>query len=230
MLLSVSVRIQGVTRNRKRPWALVLLASGTLSCSEAPPSPSSATTLPMTSTSTTSTSTTIDLAFVRSEAAKLCREVVENARRPGLENELNEESIDFLVESAARTFADRDFGDPRIKEAAIASCRTAIRSYLTDLQATATTQPVVPVERAKTAGSADTETDDFTVTGTWRLSWDVSGGAGISVRIRTPDGALVDSVSIDPGSSSSQFRQGCTCYLEISTFGSSYEVVVTDLP
>lgn len=93
-----------------------------------------------------------------------------------------------------------------------------------------TEAPAEPVEIGRYSGSADTETDDLTVVGSWQVSWSVSGGAGVSVAVRTPGGELIDAVSIDPGESSSQFRQGCICYLEISTFGSSYEIVVTDLP
>jgi hypothetical protein len=37
-------------------------------------------------------------------------------------------------------------------------------------------------------------------------------------------------VSGNPGSDSSIVRRACTCYLKISTFGSTYSIKVTDLP
>ncbi len=178
------------------------------------------------------TSTTIDLTSVRGEAARRCVGAGEEATEstPGLAEELTPENIDLLVESAVQTFRDRDVGDERTRRAAVESCRAALRKFFDDLSATATTEQPVPLEVGRYSGSADTETDDFTVSGTWRLSWKVSGGAGARVTVRAPDGRFIDSVSIDPGTSESQFRQGCTCYLEISTFGATYEIVVTDLP
>ncbi len=191
--------------------------------------------LPSTTTSTTATLETtvaVDLSFVESEAERLCAEAAAAAveQTPGVVEELSQENIDLLVESSVNSFGDRDFGDQETRSAALRGCRQGASDYLEDLAATTTTQPRGPVEVGRYSGSADTETDDFTVSGTWQLSWEVSGGAGVSVAVRTPDGRLIDDVSIDPGQSSSQFRQGCTCYLEISTFGSTYEIVVTDLP
>jgi hypothetical protein len=88
----------------------------------------------------------------------------------------------------------------------------------------------VGVEIGRYAGSADTTTDIFSVEGSWQLSWSVSEGGGVSVAVRDPAGELIDDVNIDPGQSSSTFAQGCTCYLEIATFGSSYDIVATDPP
>lgn len=97
---------------------------------------------------------------------------------------------------------------------------------------TTTTAPPQPVEVGRFQGASDTETNDMTVVGTWSITGTATGGAGINIAIRAPGGDLIDSTGIDAdaGQQTSQFRQGGTFYLEISTFGSTYDVQVVDLP
>jgi hypothetical protein len=95
---------------------------------------------------------------------------------------------------------------------------------------TTTTVPPVPIEVAHFHGANDTQTDDFEVRGKWTLTAEIAGGAGTGVEIYSASGARLDYVSFDPGTYTSQFRQGCVCYFDISTFGSTYTLTVTDVP
>jgi hypothetical protein len=96
---------------------------------------------------------------------------------------------------------------------------------------TTTTAPPQPVEVGHFTGSADTETHNVTLRGTWELRWTVAGGAGVNVVFLDPgSGTQIDYISLDPGTNVSSFRTGGTFYLEISTFGSSYDIGVVDLP
>lgn len=94
---------------------------------------------------------------------------------------------------------------------------------------TTTTAPAQPVVVMEASGSNKTTTDNFTVFGTWKITADVSGGAGINVTIKTTGGQTVDFISFDK-SGESQKRGTGTFYLEISPYGATYHVVVTDIP
>jgi cytoskeletal protein RodZ len=95
---------------------------------------------------------------------------------------------------------------------------------------TTTTVPPVPIEVARFQGANDTQTDDFEVDGKWTLTAEVVGGAGVGAEIYDSSGGQLDFISFDPGSHTSKFRQGCVCYFDISTFGSTYTLIVTDIP
>jgi hypothetical protein len=95
---------------------------------------------------------------------------------------------------------------------------------------TTSTAPPAPVEVLRVSGANDDQTENFTVVGGWEITANVTGGAGISIRIMSPGGSMVDSVSFDPGTNTSRFRGGGTFWLDVSTFGASYEVIVTDTP
>lgn len=103
----------------------------------------------------------------------------------------------------------------------------------TEPPTTTTTAPPQPVEVARfSGGSTGTETQDFTVDGTWELQYSASGGAGLIVElIDSATGNRVDNISPDAGSGTSSFRQGGTYYLKVQTFGTdSWELVVVDVP
>lgn len=96
----------------------------------------------------------------------------------------------------------------------------------------AATEPLEPVEVLRIEGAANTQTDDFTTVNRWKLHWDIpDDGAGIIVRVMdSATDEQVGKVSPDPGQGESLFRQSCRCYLDISTFGSSFTVWVIDEP
>lgn len=190
-------------------------------------------TAPSTSSSS-STSSTVAPRDIRAWASEYCVDIAVRVvdETPGLVAELNDETIALLVDSAINTFSQEDFDSVSDEDAALEGCRTGLTAYYSGLLGTATTlaPPTEAVVVLTRNGSSDTETDDFTTTGTWEVAWSVTDGAGISVSIRRPSGERIDSISIDPGEDSSRLRQGCTCYLDISTFGSTYSITVTDVP
>lgn len=95
---------------------------------------------------------------------------------------------------------------------------------------TTTTVPEVEREVARFTGSSTKNTPNFTVKGEWKLSWTVTGGAGIGVSIYDSV-AQLEFLQADPGSDESIFRFDCPdCFLKLSPYGSSYTVIVTDLP
>ncbi len=218
-----------------RSGPLLLTALLTVSCGGNDAARPPASELDATTTTADSPSTTTDVDYFRAEGSRFCVEVISGSiesqlsEKPGLLEDFRDSDIDTLIESHVQTFADKDFPDAQAKAAATAGCREGLVEYYQRLLST-TTVLAAPVEVARYSGSSDTETDDFTVSGTWRLTWEVTGGAGIGVTVRGSDGRQVDYISIDPGSSSSQFRTGCTCYLDISSFGATYDLVVTDIP
>jgi hypothetical protein len=199
--------------------------------------------------STTTTTTAVDLspqglylASVRAQAPEL-NNVDEGTLVDLAEVTCRGVAAGLPGEAQVLTFAsgfEEVMSSDRASAVAVAITSSALGIYCPDVQApTATIPPTTiaptttlgqPIQVSRVSGSTDTETDTFTVSGTWEISWTVTGGAGASVTVRSPDGSTIDYVSIDPGQASSQLRQGCTCYLEISTFGATYDVEVTDLP
>ncbi len=96
---------------------------------------------------------------------------------------------------------------------------------------TATTVPVGPIEVGRWVGSEDTDTTNITVEDSWELHWVISGGAGVSVSWYVPGEEWpTDNLSLEVGEGSSLVRKGGTFYLEISSFGASYEIWAVDVP
>lgn len=96
---------------------------------------------------------------------------------------------------------------------------------------TTTTLPPEPVVVGDFSGSSDKSTETFTVVGTWTLSWEVTGGAGVGYElVDATTNVTIDRASVDPGQDQTIIRKGCTCYLKLSPFGSTYHFVVTDIP
>lgn len=102
----------------------------------------------------------------------------------------------------------------------------------TTTSTTTTTTTAGPVEVGRWTGTADTDTENFTVTDSWELHWNVSGvGAGALVTWTKPGaGFPSDLLQLPEGEGSSLIRDGGTFYMEISTFMSAYEVWVVDVP
>jgi hypothetical protein len=92
---------------------------------------------------------------------------------------------------------------------------------------TTTTAPPQPVVVLEASGSNKTNTDNFTVKGKWTLSCEVDGGAGTLISIKDTSGQQVDFVSFDASGDSVE-RTGGTFFLEISPYGSTFHVTVTD--
>lgn len=106
----------------------------------------------------------------------------------------------------------------------------------------AATAPAVPVTAATTtapperadlvtfSGSSDKTTESFSVASPWKLVWTIEGGAGVGIEILTESGNRVEYLSTDPGSDETIIRRACTCYLEISPYGSGYTITVNGVP
>ena len=108
---------------------------------------------------------------------------------------------------------------------------TTTAKETTTTEAPTTTAAPVPVEVGRWAGTADTDTPNFTVVESWELHWRVSGGAGAAVSWLEPGaGFPTDYLQLAEGEHVSLVREGGTFYMEISTFGASYEVWVVDVP
>lgn len=103
---------------------------------------------PPVSTATTlaPTSTTVDVRFVRSEAARLCVAAAAKAlvQTPGLLAELTRENIAILVESSVEAFGNRDFGDAASNTAAREGCREGLTDFYGDLPTPTTTTSFDP--------------------------------------------------------------------------------------
>lgn len=83
---------------------------------------------------------------------------------------------------------------------------------------------------ARYSGGSDRKTELFDVAGQWEIAWSVQGGDGLGIAVRTMGGVTLDDFTVDPGDDRTIVRRTCTCYLELLTSGSTYTVVVTDLP
>ena len=99
---------------------------------------------------------------------------------------------------------------------------------------TPTPPPVAPASRVvgTFTGTGDKTTTNFTVGGTWRLSWATRAETTPSVEVFDSSGTSLDHLDTGKaGNGVSYERQACTCYLKISVFGdTSYTFTVTDLP
>lgn len=108
---------------------------------------------------------------------------------------------------------------------------TTTRPTVTTVPApTTTAAPEQAREVVRFAGASDKSTPAFQVVGQWEIAWAVRGGAGMAISALSSNGDQVERVTIDPGEERTVVRQSCSCYLELKTFGSTYTVVVTDLP
>lgn len=95
---------------------------------------------------------------------------------------------------------------------------------------TTTTAPQQPREVTRFSGSSSKNTPSFKVDGEWQINWNVSGGAGVGIEVLSTDGGRLSYISADPGQDSSVLRESCTCYLDITPFGSTYNIAVIELP
>ncbi len=100
---------------------------------------------PTTTAPPATTTTTIDVDFIRTEAARYCTEAamagVEGS--PGVENELTDETIDLLVEVAVSAIREDVVGMPG-GHIAIGACDRAARTYFEQVRSTTTTVPPGP--------------------------------------------------------------------------------------
>lgn len=112
----------------------------------------------------------------------------------------------------------------------VATTTTTTAPTTTIPPTTTTTEAERPREVARFSGASDKQTASFVVDGQWDLAWAITGGAGVGIEVKTEAGGRVGYYSTDPGEDRTIIRGGCTCYLDISPFGSSYTIVVTELP
>ena len=113
------------------------------------------------------------------------------------------------------------------------TARPTTTSRATTTTVPTTTVPPEPVVVLDVSGTNDTATEDFTVTDTWTITAEITGGAGTNVRVMKHGSDIpVDFITFasETGGGTSQARVGGTFYLDISTFGTTWRVVVTDVP
>lgn len=101
--------------------------------------------------------------------------------------------------------------------------------------ATATPKPQ-PKIALQVRGNGEKNSSDFTVEGTWQLSWTCSGGGLLYIYVQDvndPNGPSVDEASYDcpqqSGGDSSIEREGGTFFLSILAI-TDYTITVTDVP
>ncbi len=96
---------------------------------------------------------------------------------------------------------------------------------------TVPTQPAEPVEVGRWKNNTSTDTENFTVDGTWELHWNVTGQYGATAEWTEPGaGFPTDILQMPTGAGQSTIRKGGTYYLSIDAIGGSFEVWVVDVP
>lgn len=98
---------------------------------------------------------------------------------------------------------------------------------------TTTTAKPGPIVVLDVSGNAATNSDNFTVHGRWFITTETAGeyGAGIGIVIRdAKTNEQVNFLTVPSGGGESSQRGSGTYYLDITPFGSSFHVTVTDVP